>query len=1189
MISKDPGSTPGINEILVNIEQLIAANDDLASFNLYSDQHQYVSIIRDHFATIISNHKERLVTRLTWEFLAQHLLAEQSIATLPLELIMAWYDYIQNFRQQLPTLLQINADRLKVILDNFNQKKLPVAMSSEMELIACANLIDAIKNKKISVKVANFLLVSARNWINEYIRSDFMKANDCIKAILKHLDLKLKSDDHFSQRDRILKWISSLCINIISKPKSFANKCFELMIALQPVLAEMLYQDYASDDLSQQLQVAIEVGFSAVGTSFIVKRAKLDSASAREACLSYLQLNLDKTNNAMASSNLLSAWIQSAIEKNRVHHQVFSELLHEMIVFGCQQRNSEILDAIASFFSNQFFVIYNSLAETDLNAIFSTLYYYQSRQEVFSQEDNQSIDRLLTANIHAKLLAVQKLTPITLRGLAFKSLLTFSGLANEKQLAVQQQYSLAVKKNSLAFLLLNNNISLAERQIMMDQKIMLLWNSLAELADAQIRLNALNAAYASLQDKTVKRNGLSSSPVAENIVNEKTVNDIIVYLKIIAANQNTDLPHLRKQIRNVFDVVKRHNESPICNDSLILSLLNSLALLTNRIKGPEYIITNMRLADFYAARVAKRAATDSVMVLFAPESELCQAVNLYNCLLHYIASVDNLYGEDYNIISQRLHYLYYLATANILQKTDESLFFRGIERLSTDIITQCRIDYSHAAATLKMIIHNIEVVLSNLECCGLYYFKNELREKYLKMFSHQISRTNSEIDNLKVCKYDDKSQDQIDLNIKGLEGLNNILSTSLLSWSNPGCFSVSSASIIKPWLSYRFKLQSARQKLYDNFSADSQREFCETIRALIVEILSNAYNYVYLAPTICVSLLGSYSRSDALAQSDMELMILLPESPVANLQARYELEFVLPSLTRDILWTGEFRPKGFCIDNNPLFCSELCNTPRGMVGAIINSRQKNADGNYPNDFLYYSMLSPVYVFGNNKLFKEFQFDLQQRLNTVLPDQTLSIRKNWSQYRMSVHQKDHCWHYKNHLPLGKAKKFNIKSCYIQPLTFIALDFALYYGITPKHPVHIMEYLHLKGIIGTELFSQYQKAYEYLQLIRLKLHKKYNRQEDEYTPSNDHDISIRWELLKDVNDSLLLPYFEIVNNHSKANSLSPKRVLQELNKLYQKNASNNRYLAKAGILFAKLPFVVSEEKNEISNYPSRHFTF
>jgi hypothetical protein len=1054
----------------------------------------------------------------------------------PLEIMLEWAECTYELQQEIPLLLNQCIDKLKLYVSRFPYRELPQQLQFEIEAIGVESIIEAWKNYKIPHKVLNFILLSFHNWGNAHLSDSTDIAINVQTAIVVHIDESLQSTALLPREQAMI--MSALCGGVIEKYVVQNNKdktTNKFLDAIYDDMIILLAKDFKDKSLIKALYQEIEKARKNVGKGYAhLKKGVTIETDPVKFCKKYF-LNQVKRDEKERSPHFIS-WVRTVFEKLKmIHFRSFRDYLKHYLSGQLQQNNGKIKDLLCNIFANDCLKLSKYVKNDFLCEILRPIFYYETRTNVFSFEENDQINNMILAELNSYIRRGQAEFPLSLHSIALKAILSICGLKSSEQLKINQQFLNAISNNPLRFFLLTKSLSTAEKKLLRNARSMINWDSYVELADAKLQNTALCMENRTLREQARQpdrghqsaSNAKFDSPLIEgNCLPETTISQLRDIFDLMAESKDVNRLQLRKHFFSAFEILKRHNEQPFYTDQSVLNLLISLTKVTENTKGPEYVLSNIRLADYYAIKAQSRNFGKDFTALLKADTEFSQAVNLYKILLDFVQiSQNNDCLKDRDLLLQRLRFLYYWFTATLFIEIDESMLILGIKRLTFDIINNSQDKDSQYRSTLKSIISHIFNLITSLGDVGLIQLKHKLMIRYLKIFREQVDRLNYEIQNLKSFNYRAKSQIEINYSIQNLEELKHIISGHLLSWDESFSPKLFSTGNFLPWINFRHQLEVTRNVMKESMTLESQLQFAAGMKELFLKIITTSYEFIYLKPQICFMVLGSISRGDPVSHSDVEFAVLLPEAPEANQRAKEEVKFVLSSLTRDILWIGEFRPRGFCLDNNPLFDKELCNTPSGMIDAIVKSRQNEIADTHPNDFLYYSLINPTFVFGNISLFEQYMENLDAKLSQHHYGSKLSYRQKWAVTKMQEHKKD----YENSIDgrILPEKNINIKKRYIQPISFIALDFALYYGLKIKHPILIMRYLNENNLIDCRLLKHYEFLFFSLQSIRSKLHAKYERQEDLFSPEKEADFCINTQVFYLADELLLRPYYEALS--------------------------------------------------------------
>jgi ankyrin repeat protein len=301
----------------------------------------------------------------------------------------------------------------------------------------------------------------------------------------------------------------------------------------------------------------------------------------------------------------------------------------------------------------------------------------------------------------------------------------------------------------------------------------------------------------------------------------------------------------------------------------------------------------------------------------------------------------------------------------------------------------------------------------------------------------------------------------------------------------------------------------------------TQASYVEEFKKVVGLVVGDIEQMLGSAPDYCFGAGGSLGRGDASPRSDIECGLWVAKKDVASVMyfARMQPLFILTltAVGETPLGQDDIFPAGFHLDSgsNPWTEHRLWDTPKNMAASFNPYYLDNRAG--AQGAIAYSMVTPTFVYGNSEtLLHEYCAKMQEKLTE--PDATTHrpLHQQWALERMAQHQHD----YVRELGTSQVDRVAIKSRYIQLLTFMAMDLALYYRVPQTHPLDAMTELAERGIISQAFKNIFHTLFTQLSALRMQSHLDHRHQCDGLALA-----SLSWEakqILRDTDQLLLQPF-------------------------------------------------------------------
>ena len=370
------------------------------------------------------------------------------------------------------------------------------------------------------------------------------------------------------------------------------------------------------------------------------------------------------------------------------------------------------------------------------------------------------------------------------------------------------------------------------------------------------------------------------------------------------------------------------------------------------------------------------------------------------------------------------------------------------------------------------------------------------------------------------------------------------------------------------WQRYQKQLQSYREALYAHVK--DLAHFTEAMRLFTAQLLQECEQLLGEAPeAYCLAGLGSMSRDEMMPYSDLECVLLVQDAacrvwneadPNFNEKGKYFkclyqlFEFKVASL-------GEHSPSGFHLDKegHPRTEERL----RGTIEHLIRFNQPPAVK--LNDALSYSLLNPVYIYGNNNktLFNDYIKQLRTALQSNIPKQEISWQRAIALAQMQSNLNDFKSVYENS---ETTHVIDIKKHYVVLLNYFVMNLALLHSITANRISVIIEKLKLENILSEAEALAFKKALWFLQHKRIDVHIKAEKQQEEIglqnlTPEQRAFLQlIEWGLIRPCYKSL--EYFLSNLNQPWPKDFALTNMQYSL-RLYNNTNTNNQLIIENAI--------------------------
>jgi hypothetical protein len=334
------------------------------------------------------------------------------------------------------------------------------------------------------------------------------------------------------------------------------------------------------------------------------------------------------------------------------------------------------------------------------------------------------------------------------------------------------------------------------------------------------------------------------------------------------------------------------------------------------------------------------------------------------------------------------------------------------------------------------------------------------------------------------------------------------------------------------WLHYRQRLNGLRQKLYAAIptlpllqvseieqTKKAQCEFNKQYRDFLAELIADCEAILGKAPFAYALLgVGSISHNGALQFSDLEYIIVT--QPNLNTQQQRLMQAYLVALIQlfefKIQMLGESNEngniKGLLIDHGVGISPMLAGIHLEGMAGTVEDIFKIIKLLQPEDTAIYSLLNPVYIYGNScnsilenpwsgaRLFKDYQAKIQAYLNTphmVMAHTHASLppHAQHATYWLAYHHEQLTTELNTELTLDAL--IDLKERYIGHLSRIALDFAYYYQLPIANTVDRVTHLfEIWEALSDKLDAGFIKAVKQLlaavTVLRIKLQHHYQQQ-------------------------------------------------------------------------------------------------
>lgn len=353
------------------------------------------------------------------------------------------------------------------------------------------------------------------------------------------------------------------------------------------------------------------------------------------------------------------------------------------------------------------------------------------------------------------------------------------------------------------------------------------------------------------------------------------------------------------------------------------------------------------------------------------------------------------------------------------------------------------------------------------------------------------------------------------------------------------------------WQVYGKPLHELRQTLNreENFRLGQQR-FTQSIGELMGGMIKSITDL--LGPPPCgyqLIGLGSFARREMNSRSDIDLALLVEEEEYRlHLYFRNLLDLLKHSV--DMLGEREDISPGFRIDNGCFshLCGECDNiqTPRGLV-SLVYVDPARIDQFQPESCALHRSV-PIYPIDDGTLNAEYQYLLWKKLT-----QTQGAEKHHQRLgRLYVteHQRQR----------SEALPINLKEKYLNSLTYLVSDLALFYGIASYDREEVLNELEKRKIIDARLKIDLMNALDYLHRLRFKLHEYYAREKEDICPEAGEDgcYVLNGEearTLKEINNFIESCYRHIPQRLEPSMSFLPHPQLEDARSIFLMNFSQD----------------------------------
>ncbi|MBA3537194.1 MAG: hypothetical protein H0T84_11390, partial [Tatlockia sp.] len=318
---------------------------------------------------------------------------------------------------------------------------------------------------------------------------------------------------------------------------------------------------------------------------------------------------------------------------------------------------------------------------------------------------------------------------------------------------------------------------------------------------------------------------------------------------------------------------------------------------------------------------------------------------------------------------------------------------------------------------------------------------------------------------------------------------------------NPKLINIKDYPPTNDWQKYRSNLMQNRQayaktdKLFDV----RQKFYTKSIMRIIAGWLKDAETLIGEPPDrYCILGLGSMSRLTLAPYSDLECMFLAGDIESVqweNIRSAKALYFrtLYRLLELRIASLGELR--GFRLDNEGHAGVEI--RLRGTIGEVLHNNHHGTPGVKRADEITYSILNPIYLYGDKSLEKEYHQYLTDRLEKPVSKKDGRL---WKDFLAVAYLPSHIKDYEKHNSSTEkqATAINIKKDYISPIVYAIGDLCLYYRRRFTNVADFINQLKEEDKILADFANAVLQGTRLADEIRLNLHLHYGEQVDEAMP-------------------------------------------------------------------------------------------
>lgn len=417
-------------------------------------------------------------------------------------------------------------------------------------------------------------------------------------------------------------------------------------------------------------------------------------------------------------------------------------------------------------------------------------------------------------------------------------------------------------------------------------------------------------------------------------------------------------------------------------------------------------------------------------------------------------------------------------------------------------------------------IIEIELKISNLETRVLYQESKDWIISRLVKSSQNLSQFKVTFESIHELGHRLVAYGEFDLAWHFYANIQPLLTQSTQNWHENILVELAQISSFKQhpqlnnypqkndWQKHRNNLMNFRQELsvLNKPFGKRQEFYAKSVMRMIAGWMKDAESLLGKAPDqYCLLGLGSMSRLTLAPYSDLECVFLVSDNESVRWE---ECESEKPKYFSALYRLFELKSaclgeiRGFRLDEQGHARAE--NRLRGTPSEVLRKNHPGTQGVLKDDEMTFSVLSPIFLYGERSLFLEYQKLLEGSLEDPVSEKE---QRAWKDVLAVNYLPLHCKYYKEHDPFISKntlklevthEKINIKKDYISPLMYAIADISLHYRRLYVNTTDFMEYLEenkkitpyfAKAILcGTQLADE----------IRVNLHLFYGEQNDEVLP-------------------------------------------------------------------------------------------